>query len=48
MPELRSGETFIECHKDALVQEEIKSQENRRTAERSWKKLWVLETAYSS
>jgi hypothetical protein len=30
-PEFRSGETFIECDKDALVQKELKSRENRRT-----------------
>jgi hypothetical protein len=39
MPEFRSGETFMECDKDTLVQKEIKSRENRRTAKRSWKKL---------
>jgi hypothetical protein len=39
MPELRSGETFMECNKDVLVQKELKSRENRRTAKRSWKKL---------
>jgi hypothetical protein len=32
IPEFRSGETFMECDKDALVQKELKSQENRRTA----------------
>jgi hypothetical protein len=38
-PEFRSGETFMECDKDVLVQKELKSRENRRTAKRSWKKL---------
>jgi hypothetical protein len=38
-PEFRSGETFMECDKDALVQKELKSRENRRTAKRSWQKL---------
>jgi hypothetical protein len=38
-PELRSGETFMECDKDALVQKEIKSREKRRTVKRSWQKL---------
>jgi hypothetical protein len=32
MPEFRSGETFMECDKDVLVQMELKSRENRRTA----------------
>jgi hypothetical protein len=39
MPEFRSGEAFMECDKDVLVQKELKSRENRRTAKRSWKKL---------
>jgi hypothetical protein len=39
MPEFRSGETFMECDKDVLVQKELKSRENRRTARRSWQKL---------
>jgi hypothetical protein len=38
-PEFRSGETFMECDKDVLVQKELKSRENRRTAKRSWQKL---------
>jgi hypothetical protein len=38
-PEFRSGETFMECDKDILVQKELKSRENRRTAKRSWQKL---------
>jgi hypothetical protein len=38
-PEFRPGETFIECDKDVLVQKELKSRENRRTAKRSWQKL---------
>jgi hypothetical protein len=38
-PEFRSGETFMECDKDFLVQKELKSRENRRTAKRSWQKL---------
>jgi hypothetical protein len=38
-PEFRSGETFMECDKDVLVQKELKSIENRRTAKRSWKNL---------
>jgi hypothetical protein len=38
-PEFRSGETFKECDKDVLVQKELKSRENRRTAKRSWQKL---------
>jgi hypothetical protein len=29
----------MECNKDALVQKEIKSRENRRTAKRSWKNV---------
>jgi hypothetical protein len=33
-PEFRSGETFMECDKDVLVQTELKSRENRRTAKR--------------
>jgi hypothetical protein len=39
MPEFRSGETFMECDKDVLVQKELKSRENRRTAKRSWQML---------
>jgi hypothetical protein len=38
-PEFCSGETFMECDKDVLVQKELKSRENRRTAKRSWQKL---------
>jgi hypothetical protein len=38
-PEIRSGETFMEGDKNVLVQKELKSRENRRTAKRSWKKL---------
>jgi hypothetical protein len=38
-PEFRSGETFIECDKDVLVQKELKSKENRSTAKRSWQKF---------
>jgi hypothetical protein len=38
-PEFRSGETFMECDKDVLVQKELKSRENIRTAKRSWQKL---------
>jgi hypothetical protein len=38
-PEFHSGETFMECDKDVLVQKELKSRENRRTAKRSWQKL---------
>jgi hypothetical protein len=38
-PEFRSGETFMECDKDALVQNELKSRENRRTTKKSWQKL---------
>jgi hypothetical protein len=38
-PEFRSGETFMECDKDVLVQKEVKSRENRRTSKRSWRKL---------
>jgi hypothetical protein len=38
-PEFRSGEIFMECDKDILVQKELKSRENRRTAKRSWQKL---------
>jgi hypothetical protein len=38
-PEFRSGEIFMECDKDVLVQKELKSRENRRTAKRSWQKL---------
>jgi hypothetical protein len=39
MQEFRSGETFMQCDKDVLVQKELKSRENRRTAKRSWQKL---------
>jgi hypothetical protein len=39
MPEFRSGGAFMECDKDVLVQKELKSRENRRTAKRSWQKL---------
>jgi hypothetical protein len=39
MPEFRSGEIFMECDKDVLVQKELKSRENRRTSKRSWKNL---------
>jgi hypothetical protein len=39
MPEFHSGEIFMECDKDVLVQEELKSRENRRTSKRSWQKL---------
>jgi hypothetical protein len=38
-PEFRSGGTFMECNKYVLVQKELKSRENRRTAKRSWKNL---------
>jgi hypothetical protein len=38
-PEFRSGETFMECDKDVIVQKELKSRENRRTAKRSWQNL---------
>jgi hypothetical protein len=38
-PEFRSGETFIECDKDVLIQKELNSRENRRTAKQSWQKL---------
>jgi hypothetical protein len=38
-PEFRSGEIFMKCDKDVLVQKELKSRENRRTAKRSWQKL---------
>jgi hypothetical protein len=38
-PELRSGEISMECDKDVLVQKEIKSRENRRTAKQSSQKL---------
>jgi hypothetical protein len=39
MPEFRSGETFMECDKDVLVQKELKSREKRRTDKRSWQNL---------
>jgi hypothetical protein len=39
MPEFRSGETFMECDKEILVQKELKSIENKRTAKISWQKL---------
>jgi hypothetical protein len=38
-PEFCSGETLMECDKDVIVQKELKSRENRRTAKRSWQKL---------
>jgi hypothetical protein len=38
-PEFHSGETFMESDKDALVQKELKSGENRRNAKQSWQKL---------
>jgi hypothetical protein len=38
-PEFRSGEIFMECDKDVLVQKELKSRENRSTSKRSWQKL---------
>jgi hypothetical protein len=38
-PEFCSGEIFMECDKDVLVQKELTSKENRRTAKRSWQKL---------
>jgi hypothetical protein len=38
-PDFCSGETFMECDKDAFLQKEIKSRENRRTAKRSWKNV---------
>jgi hypothetical protein len=38
-PEFSSGETSMECDKDVLVQKELKSRENRRTAKRSWQNL---------
>jgi hypothetical protein len=38
-PGFRSRETFMERDKDVLVQKELKSRENRRTAKRSWQKL---------
>jgi hypothetical protein len=38
-PEFRLGEIFMECDKDVLVQKELKSRENRRTAKRSWQNL---------
>jgi hypothetical protein len=34
-PEFRSGEAFMECDKDVLIQKELKSRENRRTAKGS-------------
>jgi hypothetical protein len=37
--EFCSGETFMECDNDDLVQKELKSRENRRTAKSSWQKL---------
>jgi hypothetical protein len=39
MTEFRSGETFMECDKYVLVQKELKSRENIRTAKRWWQKL---------
>jgi hypothetical protein len=38
-PELRDGETYMECNKDVLVQKGINSRKNRRTVKRSWQKL---------
>jgi hypothetical protein len=38
-PEFCPGETFMECDKDVLVQKELKSIENRRTAKCSWQNL---------
>jgi hypothetical protein len=38
-PEFRSGETFMECDKDVLVQKELNSRENKRTSKRSWQNL---------
>jgi hypothetical protein len=38
-PEFCSGETFMECDKDVLVQKELKSREKRRTAKRAWQKF---------
>jgi hypothetical protein len=38
-PEFHSGETFMECDKDVLVQKELKSRENRRTDTQSWQNL---------
>jgi hypothetical protein len=38
-PEFRSGDIFMGCDKDVLVQKELKSRENRRAAKRSWQKL---------
>jgi hypothetical protein len=38
-PEFRSGEIFMECDKDVIVQKELKSIEKRRTAKVSWQKL---------
>jgi hypothetical protein len=38
-PEFRSGEIFMEFDKDVLVQKELKSRENIRTAKRSWQKI---------
>jgi hypothetical protein len=40
-PEFLSGETFMECDKGVLVQKELKSRENRKTATRSWQSLDV-------
>jgi hypothetical protein len=38
-PKFHSGEIFMECDKDVLIQKELKSRENRRTAKLSWQKL---------
>jgi hypothetical protein len=38
-PEFRSGETLMECDKDVLVQKELKSRENRKTAKISWQNI---------
>jgi hypothetical protein len=38
MPEFRSQEIFMECDEDVLVQKELGSRENTRTAKRSWQK----------
>jgi hypothetical protein len=39
MPEFWLGETFMECDNGALVQKEIKSRKNCRTAKSSWQKF---------
>jgi hypothetical protein len=38
-PEFRSGEIFMECDKDVLIQKDLKSRKNRRTSKCSWQKL---------